>query len=99
MRRPADLTAGMYPFLGVPLIYVTTLYYFWLQTWGPCFVTSNVTEPGDVAYDRIVTWRSDGTLGLLDEDVHTSQYNNQIAGYTLATNGSASEWIMLMCDR
>lgn len=99
VRRPADLTAGMYPFLGAPMIFVSTLNYFWLQTWGPCFITANVTQPGDSAYDRVVTFRSDGSLGLLDEDVHTSQLSSQIAGYTLATNGFGSSWIMLTLDR
>lgn len=100
--RPAtDLTAGMYPVLGVALIYVTTLYYFWLQTWGPCFITTNITQPGDVAYDRTVVFSSsDGTIEPCDHAWGTSTTTSaQFAGCTLATNGSESEWIMLMLDR
>lgn len=99
IRMPYPLAIGMYPFQGVNLIPVASGRYFWLQTWGPCFVTYNNTSPGDVAWDRTVTWRVDGSLGMLDEDLHTKQLNSQIAGYVLTADGTGSDWLMLMCDR
>ena len=99
VRTPNDLTAGMYPFLGVPLRLITALRYFWIQTWGPCFITHNTAdEIGDNQHWRAVVFYSDGTLKALHEMTALSD-SGQIAGYTLATNGSGSEWTMLMLDR
>lgn len=45
-----------------PLISVTIDYYFWGQTWGPCFGTQTATKPGLASGDREVFYGSDGAL-------------------------------------
>ena len=58
--------------VGVPLIPVTSGYYFWIQTWGPCFGTAMSAIPGAAANDRAIYFNSDGAL---------------INGASLTTNG------------
>ena len=58
--------------VGVPLIPVTSGYFFWIQTWGPCFGTAMSAIPGAAANDRAVYFNSDGAL---------------INGASLTTNG------------
>ena len=48
--------------IAVPLIAVTVDYYFWGQTWGPCFGTQTSTKPGLAALDREVFFGADGAL-------------------------------------
>jgi hypothetical protein len=57
----------------VPLIPVTSGYYFWGQTYGPCFGTAMSAVPGAAATDRDVYFNSDGAL---------------INGASLTTNGA-----------
>jgi hypothetical protein len=57
----------------VPLIPVTTDYYFWGQTWGPCFGTAMSALPGAAANDRDIFFNADGAL---------------INGSSLTTNGA-----------
>ncbi|GAG08187.1 unnamed protein product, partial [marine sediment metagenome] len=99
IRNGQDLAAGYYPFLGVSLIQTTSTYYFWLQTWGPCFIThKNADEIGDNQNWRQVVFNTDGSLEALHETTARTT-SQQIAGYTFATTGSGSEWTMLMLDR
>lgn len=93
-------TGEMYPILGVHLIPITSGRYFWLQTWGPAFVTCYDVELGDVAFERTAAWHSDGTITPCDHSWGIgTPTSKQFAGFTLATNGAGSEWIMMMCDR
>lgn len=44
-------------FLGVPCVNASAAQYFWLQTWGPCWVTpgtGGAGQPGYTAHDREV---------------------------------------------
>lgn len=65
----------------VPNIPVTANYYFWGQTWGPCFAVATPAYPGTNAYERSVSWNYDGSISL------TAQFGaasyRQIAGYLL----------------
>jgi hypothetical protein len=48
-------------FLGVPAIRATVGQFFWLQTWGPCWVTSDGLTADD-ANDRTVYFATNGSL-------------------------------------
>lgn len=45
-----------------PLLSVTVDYYFWGQTWGPCFGVLNGAAIGRISNDRSVYYTSDGSL-------------------------------------
>lgn len=53
-------------FVGVAMrVATTTLPYFWLQTWGPCYMGAQTTAgiaPGDYASSFQCVGRSDGTI-------------------------------------
>ena len=55
-------TTNKMTMVGVPLIPVTANYYFWIQTWGPCFGTAMSAIPGAAANDRDIYFNSDGAL-------------------------------------
>ena len=87
------------PVVGVVLDCISSGYYCWVQTWGPCFITCTSTELGDASGDRAAVFSgSDGTIAPADETWNAGT-SPQLAGYTLSTaDGEGSEWIMLMCD-
>lgn len=99
VRAAADYAADMYPVLGVPLVSITAARYFWIQTWGPCFLTARIGDTiGDNSFWRTVCFHSDGSLTTMHEATNATD-SHQFAGYTLATNASADEWIQLMLNR
>lgn len=52
---------GFAPVIGLPPIPVTINYYFWLQTYGPCFIGPTGAFPLSVANSYDVYYHSDGT--------------------------------------
>jgi hypothetical protein len=77
----------------VPLIPVTTAYYFWGQTWGPCFGTAMSAIPGAAASDRAVYFNSDGAL-INGASLTTN--GAQLAGYVITmTSGGGDQFYML----
>lgn len=54
--------SGKMSVIAMPLISVTIAYYFWGQTWGPCFGQQVSTKPGLASGDREVFFNSDGAL-------------------------------------
>ena len=68
--------------IAVPLLSVTINYYFWGQTWGPCFGQQMSTKPGLADGDREVYFYHDGSL-LTGVDVHTAGGNAQRAGFII----------------
>lgn len=69
-----------------PLISITPDYYFWGQTWGPCFAILNGNPIGRTAQDRMVYYTSDGSIQAGITQDHTSgQPHKQVAGF-LITN-------------
>ena len=76
-------------FLGVPAVGCTTGKYFWLQTWGPLWVTpGGATTPGDSANDRTVVFVGDGSLNGV---VHITLENGyQVAGVIMQRDSSGS---------
>ena len=89
-------TDGEEPVVGVAPIKVTASYWFWLQTWGPCWLAPQ-TEVGDAAYDHQVVFRHDGSLDEHDyNDANTIKA--QHAGFCLShalAGGQAAAFIML----
>lgn len=81
--------------VGVPLIPVTTGYYFWIQTWGPCFGTAQSALPGALAADREVYYGTDGAL-MAGQDVDALNIMRQRAGFILSnTTGGGDQFYML----
>ena len=54
--------SGKMSVVAMPLVGVTINYYFWGQTWGPCFGVQTSTKPGLASGDREVFFGSDGAL-------------------------------------
>jgi len=80
-------TTNKMTMVGVPLIPVTANYYFWIQTWGPCFGTAMSAIPGAAANDRDIYFNSDGALinGL------AATLGMQRAGYLLPNTTSGGD--------
>lgn len=76
-------------FLGVPAVGCTTGKYFWLQTWGPLWVTpGGATTPGDSANDRTVVFVGDGSLNGV---AHVTLENGyQVAGVIMQRDSNGS---------
>ena len=68
--------------VGVPCMIATVGQYLWIQTWGPCWVT---TQPrvNTVIYDGQVVFRHDGTVDCPVYDDGTVRWA-QHAGYVLS---------------
>jgi hypothetical protein len=81
-------SGGNKPFLGMAMRAATTTYpYFWIKTWGPCWLAPQA-EVGATAGNNNVVFRHDGSLG---QALYSDANNNplrQHAGYVL-TRASA----------
>lgn len=65
--NPSAAIGDFASFLGVPAVSATSGQYFWLQTWGPLWVTPGGTggatkQPGYTAGDRDVYFAGDGSI-------------------------------------
>jgi hypothetical protein len=77
----------------VPLIPLTTDYYFWGQTWGPCFGTAMSALPGAASGDRAVFFNSDGAL-INGASLTTN--GAQLAGFVITmTSGGGDQFYQL----
>jgi len=83
--------------VGVPTVAATTGQFFWLQTWGPCWIATSA-ECGAGSNDRNVVFRYNGSG---DECAYAGTYNSakaQQAGHILtngAGTGQGAPFIML----
>jgi hypothetical protein len=76
-------------FLGVPAITATVGQFFWLQTWGPCFITpGGGTTPGDSANDREVYFVGDGSINGGSHLTYAGKAY-QRAGFMMEANAGA----------
>src|ERR1035437_7093978 len=78
--------SGYVSALGVPAVTCAAGLYFWLQTWGPCWVTSDGLTADDTG-DRDVYFRSNGSLSSRTEatgDIY------QRAGTVIDASGSGA---------
>jgi hypothetical protein len=80
---------GKVSIAAVALRSVTEGYYFWGQTWGPCFGVLNGSAMGRTANDRMVYFASDGSVQAgVTVTWSDSKAHNQQAGF-LITNTQA----------
>lgn len=87
-------TTSFMSMVCVPLIPVTTSYYFWGQTWGPCYGTAMSAIPGAASGDRSVYFNGDGAL-INGASLTTN--GAQYAGYVLSnTTSGGDQWYQLM---
>ena len=70
--------------VAIPLVAITDGYYFWGQTWGPCFGTVMNTVPGRDAGQRDLYFHTDGAL-MAATDFDLTVVQPQRAGF-LITN-------------
>jgi hypothetical protein len=84
----ADGSGGDYvTFIGQPACSASTGEYFWCQTWGPCWITSD-GNTCDSARDRTLVYVGNGSI-VSSNDV-TMESGFQIAGVALDMSGSAA---------
>jgi hypothetical protein len=74
-------------FLGIPAVRATAAQYFWLQTWGPCWITSD-GNTCDSARDRTIVFVGNGSV-VSSNDV-TVESGLQIAGVAMDTSSSGA---------
>lgn len=95
----ADLVGSAYvSFIGVPACIAADGEFFWMQTKGPCWITSN-SNTCNAAGDRTIVFASNGSV-VSSDDV-TVESGLQIAGYALDMSGSAESnapFVMLQLE-
>lgn len=79
----------------VPLIPVTTAYYFWGQTWGPCFGTAMSAIPGAASADREVYFNGDGAL-IAGADTVLETRVPQRAGFVLSPTSTGGDQFYML---
>jgi len=88
-------TTGFMSMICVALIDITSAYYFWGQTWGPCFGTSMGVIPGLTSGQRDVFFNSDGAL-IAGDDMSLDTTVMQRAGFIISnTTGGGDQFYML----
>lgn len=82
-------TGGLYSFLGIPAVSATTGQYFWLQTWGPTWITpgGGWTSQG-VVNERQVYFVGDGSIN--GSNAITIGTGFQKAGFIMQQDTSGS---------
>jgi len=83
---------------GVPPVPVANGSFFWLQTWGPCYIASQLGNPGAVADFRDVYAGAGGALlSLTDAYAAAAHVSPQRVGYIMgmSTNGDGNNDVML----
>jgi hypothetical protein len=92
----ADGSGGDYvTFVGIPTVEAVSGEYFWVQTWGPCWVTSD-SHTCDSARDRTLVFVGNGSVVSSNDQVMESGF--QLAGVALdmsSNGGSNAPFIML----
>jgi len=98
-RELSEATNSSAAWMGVPAMTAEAGYKFWLQTWGPAYISpGNLTLDDPVANERTVYWWANGTLAEAASSEATCE--SQHAGYILnaGSSGIAGPLIMLMCS-
>ena len=85
-----DQAGGAYvSFVGIPAVRATVGQYFWLQTWGPVWITSDGLTADD-ADDRIVYFKTNGSLSSRMEITEGSHPVYQPAGFCIDASSAGS---------
>jgi hypothetical protein len=84
--------------MGVPAVTCAATYNFWLQTWGPCWVTpgGGDASPGDTAGDRTMIFVGDGSVnGVYGGTIETGY---QIAGFIIdeTESGTSAQPLLML---
>ena len=77
-------------FVVVPLIAVTSSYYYWGQTWGPCYGTVESIVPGSAVNSRRVCFSPNGHLWSGTTLATGVVYSAQDAGYLIPQTSSGA---------
>lgn len=64
---------------GVPMSTPTAAQYFWIQTWGPCWINPGPNGMGAVAGERRTIWNADGSM----REGEVGNDNSQTAGFII----------------
>ena len=94
-----SINTGYVSFLGVPVVSATVNQYFWLQTKGPCWITSNGNTCNS-ANDRTCYFVANGSV-VSGADVTYAGNSYQLAGYAMdmsSSGASNAPIIMLACN-
>lgn len=84
----ADGAGGDYvTFIGIPAAHASDGEFFWVQTWGPCWITSN-SATCDSARDRTIVFVGNGSVESSNDETLESGF--QIAGVALDASGSSA---------
>lgn len=87
------------PVVGVAHKKVTADYWFWLQTWGPCWLGPTGVGPGNAAYRHLAIFQHTGEVaGMTADTAELTDDEHQIAGFCLChanANGQGAPFIML----
>lgn len=97
-RELSEVSNGTSAWMGVPAMTAAAGYKFWLQTWGPAYISpGNLTLDDPAADERSVVWKSNA---VLEEVVSGTNADHQYAGFILNAGGSgiAGPLIMLFCS-
>lgn len=87
--------SGYTSFLGVPAAVATVGQYFWLQTWGPCWITSDSNTCNSVS-DREIFFVANGSV-VSGADASDTTTSFQRAGFAMdASSSGASNAPMVM---
>lgn len=94
-RELTEATASYVAWMGVPAYTAAATYNFWLQTWGPAYISPGETIDSPAADSRTIVWGSNAALFKL-----ATKTSGQIAGYIINQGSSsiAGPLIMLMCS-
>ena len=84
----ADGSGGDYvTYIGIPAANATSGQYFWVQTWGPCWITSNGATCDSVR-DRTIVFVGNGSVESSVDETIASGF--QIAGVALDMSSSGA---------
>jgi hypothetical protein len=84
----ADGSGGDYvTFIGMPAANAVSGQYFWVQTWGPCWITSD-GNTCDSARDRTLVFVGNGSI--VSSNDQTMESGFQLAGVALDMSGSGA---------
>lgn len=90
-------TANEEPVVGVAHAKVTADYWFWLQTWGPCWLGPSSSGPCEAAHKHQVVFESTGEVDNHDDSSAVLEFQ-QHAGFGLCHavgGGQGAPFIML----
>lgn len=87
VRPGMSVNSGFETFVCIPLIEVTSEYFFWGQTYGPCYAIPHGTPPGANANERDMYFHIDGSIDLAENFAIGATNSHQRAGYILSLTG------------